>query len=151
MTKVQQNLINLELLCLQFTRGNKRQRATGHCWHTAEQQQNQCGHLRYQWSVKRACNTQARFPFKRKRLRFLRFSFTQLTQCKWLRLDGNRASDKIFHPNANAYHKTSTVALTPFLSHLVIFSTMVFRSQCKLMWILWTVIYLIYAKTHSGK
>jgi len=40
-------------------------------------------------SVSVACDSQARFPFKRKRLRFLRFSFTQR---KRLRLNGNRAS-----------------------------------------------------------
>ena len=34
---------------------------------------------------------EARFPFKRKRLRFLRFSFTQRTQRKRLRLNENRA------------------------------------------------------------
>ena len=33
----------------------------------------------------------AQFPFKRNRLRFLRFSFTQRTQRKRLRLNGNRA------------------------------------------------------------
>ena len=43
-------------------------------------------------SVSVACDSQARFPFKRKRLRFLRFSFTQRTQRKRLRLNGNRAS-----------------------------------------------------------
>ena len=37
------------------------------------------------------CLSVARFPFKRKRLRFLRFSFTQRTQRKRLRLNGNRA------------------------------------------------------------
>ena len=47
--------------------------------------------------TQRTCTgcTQARFPFKRNRLRFLRFSFTQRTQStqrKRLRLNGNRAS-----------------------------------------------------------
>jgi len=42
------------------------------------------------WSSRRG-DCKARFPFKRKRLRFLRFSFTQRTQRKRLRLNGNRA------------------------------------------------------------
>jgi len=57
-------------------------------------------------------HTQARFPFKRnhlrcvnenrkKRLRFLRFSFTQRTQRKRLRLNGNRALD------CNKYRKVN--------------------------------------------
>ena len=54
--------------------------------------------------IYRSSETEARFPFKRnrlrcvnenrkkrKRLRFLRFSFTQRTQRKRLRLNGNRA------------------------------------------------------------
>ena len=45
------------------------------------------------YTVHRSLHRQVRFPFKRNRLRFLRFSFTQRTQHKRLRLNENRTSD----------------------------------------------------------